>query len=111
MDTLLTHGIPVATTPFSSQPPSLHKPLAPAQVLMIQGFLVCRKHADRILLLVEMMQHSGCPCFKAGPRAVQALRRRFHLNLTDTQVRGVGVVLRLGWGGVEGDVAGGGWVL
>lgn len=55
------------------------------KVLMIQGFLVCRKHADRILLLVEMMQHSGCPCFKAGARALQALRRRFHLNLTDTQ--------------------------
>lgn len=52
---------------------------------MIQGFLVCRKHADRILLLVEMMSNSGCPCFKAGPRAVQALRRRFHLNLTDAQ--------------------------
>lgn len=68
------HGC-ISTSPFYNQ------------VLMIQGFLVCRKHADRILLMVEMMQHSGCPCFKAGPRAVQALRRRFHLNLTDTQVR------------------------
>lgn len=28
----------------------------PVQVLMIQGFLAIRKHADRILLLVEMMQ-------------------------------------------------------
>lgn len=35
-----------------------------AQVLCIQGFLVCRKHADRIILLVEMMANSGCPCFK-----------------------------------------------
>jgi hypothetical protein len=26
------------------------------QVLTIQGFLAVRKHADRILLLVEMMQ-------------------------------------------------------
>ena len=26
------------------------------QVLCIQGFLTCRKHAERILLLVEMMQ-------------------------------------------------------
>lgn len=30
------------------------------QVLMIQGFLAVRKHADRILLLVEMMQSECC---------------------------------------------------
>ncbi len=56
------------------------------QVLCIQGFLACRKHADRIILLVEMMQNSGCPCFKAGIRAVAALRKRFHLNLPESQV-------------------------
>ena len=56
------------------------------QVLCIQGFLACRKHADRIILLVEMMQNSGCPCFKAGPRAVAALRKRFHLTLPESQV-------------------------
>lgn len=56
------------------------------QVLCIQGFLACRKHADRIILLVEMMQGSGCPAFKAGPRCVHNLRKRFHLNLTETQV-------------------------
>ena len=55
------------------------------QVLCIQGFLACRKHADRIILLVEMMQGSGCPAFKAGPRCVQNLRKRFHLGLTETQ--------------------------
>lgn len=55
------------------------------QVLCIQGFLACRKHADRIILLVEMMQNSGCPCFKAGPRAVAALRKRFHLTLPESQ--------------------------
>lgn len=27
-----------------------------SQVLCIQGFLTCRKHAERIILLVEMMQ-------------------------------------------------------
>ena len=56
------------------------------QVLCIQGFLACRKHADRVILLVEMMQGSGCPAFKAGPRCIQNLRKRFHLNLTETQV-------------------------
>ncbi|XP_024378951.1 phosphatidylinositol 4-kinase beta 1 isoform X2 [Physcomitrium patens] len=55
------------------------------KVLCIQGFLTCRKHAERIILLVEMMQDSGCPCFKGGPRTVQNLRKRFHLSLTEEQ--------------------------
>ncbi|KAL0039390.1 hypothetical protein WJX79_005779 [Trebouxia sp. C0005] len=55
------------------------------KVLCIQGFLACRKHADRVILLVEMMQGSGCPAFKAGPRCVHNLRKRFHLGLTETQ--------------------------
>ena len=72
------------------RPAALHEPDAALcsalQVLCIQGFLACRKHADRIILLVEMMQGSGCPCFKAGPRAVTALRKRFHLTLPESQV-------------------------
>ena len=30
------------------------------QVLCIQGFLTCRKHAERIILLVEMLQVCKC---------------------------------------------------
>lgn len=56
------------------------------KVLMIQGFLAIRKHADRILLLVEMMQGSGCPCFKSRVAAVEGLRKRFHLALPEPQV-------------------------
>jgi phosphatidylinositol 4-kinase B len=56
------------------------------KVLCIQGYLACRKHAERILLLVEMMAHSGCPCFKAGPKVVQNLRKRFNLGRTEEQV-------------------------
>ncbi|KAG6541010.1 hypothetical protein Mapa_017583 [Marchantia paleacea] len=63
------------------------------KVLCIQGFLLCRKHAERIILLVEMMQDSGCPCFKGGPRTIQNLRKRFHLNLTEQQC--VSLVLSL----------------
>jgi hypothetical protein len=37
-----------------------------AQVLMILGFLACRKHHDRILLLVKLMAKSGLPCYKTG---------------------------------------------
>lgn len=53
------------------------------KVLCIQGFLTCRKHAERIILLVEMLQDSGFPCFKGGPRTIQTLRKRFHLSLTE----------------------------
>lgn len=33
-------------------------------MLVIQGFLACRKHHDRIVLLVKLMMKSGLPCFK-----------------------------------------------
>jgi phosphatidylinositol 4-kinase len=42
-----------------------------------------RKHADRVLLLAEMMVGSGVPCLRAGPRVLQAMRRRFHLACTE----------------------------
>ncbi|XP_028953672.1 phosphatidylinositol 4-kinase beta 1-like isoform X1 [Malus domestica] len=63
------------------------------KVLCIQGFLTCRKHAERIILLVEMLQDSGFPCFKGGTRTIQNLRKRFHLNLTEEQC--VSLVLSL----------------
>ncbi|KAH9311814.1 hypothetical protein KI387_026849, partial [Taxus chinensis] len=53
------------------------------KVLCIQGFLTCRKHAERIILLVEMLQDSGFPCFKGGPKTIHNLRKRFHLSLTE----------------------------
>ncbi|OAY36081.1 phosphatidylinositol 4-kinase beta 1 isoform X2 [Manihot esculenta] len=63
------------------------------KVLCIQGFLTCRKHAERIILLVEMLQDSGFPCFKGGPRTIQNLRKRFQLSLTEEQC--VSLVLSL----------------
>ncbi|EFJ26597.1 hypothetical protein SELMODRAFT_97324 [Selaginella moellendorffii] len=63
------------------------------KVLCIQGFLTCRKHAERIILLVEMMQDSGCPCFRGGPKTILNLRKRFHLSLTEEQC--VSLVLSL----------------
>lgn len=47
------------------------------QVLCIHGFRVTQKHSDRVVQLVEMMQHSGCPCFKAKKRAIDGLKARF----------------------------------
>ena len=55
------------------------------KVLCIQGYLSVRKHAERIVQLVEMMSASGCPCFKAGPKVLQNLRRRFNLECTEEQ--------------------------
>ncbi|KAL0917749.1 hypothetical protein M5K25_012835 [Dendrobium thyrsiflorum] len=63
------------------------------KVLCIQGFLTCRKHAEQIILIVEMLQDSGFPCFKGGPRTIQNLRKRFHLSLTEEQC--VSLVLSL----------------
>ncbi|MBA0688544.1 hypothetical protein Goari_006321, partial [Gossypium aridum] len=40
-----------------------------------------------------MLQDSGYPCFKGGPRAIQNLRKRFHLSLTEEQC--VSLVLSL----------------
>ena len=55
------------------------------KVLCIQGYLAVRKHAERIITLVEMMSASGCPCFKAGPKVLSNLRRRFNLGCTEEQ--------------------------
>ncbi|KAM7276929.1 hypothetical protein ACFE04_018795 [Oxalis oulophora] len=63
------------------------------KVLCIQGFLTCRKHAERIILLVEMLQDCGFPCFKGGLRTIQNLRKRFQLSLTEEQC--VSLVLSL----------------
>jgi len=46
-------------------------------VLCIHGLRVAQKHSARIVQLVEMMQHSGCPCFRSRGRALEGLRRRF----------------------------------
>lgn len=55
------------------------------KVLCIQGYLAVRKHAERIILLVEMMSSSGCPCFKAGAKVMNNLRKRFNLGCTEEQ--------------------------
>jgi len=57
--------------------PALH---TRPQVLVIQGFLACRKHHDRLLLMVRMMSRSGFPCFKQGDRSVKALEKRFQVS-------------------------------
>jgi phosphatidylinositol 4-kinase B len=56
------------------------------KVLLIQGFLAVRRHADRINLLVEMMADSGCPCFKNRVTAVQGVKRRLAGGIAEPAV-------------------------
>ncbi|XP_021937293.1 phosphatidylinositol 4-kinase beta isoform X2 [Zootermopsis nevadensis] len=58
------------------------------KILILQGLIAARKHMDRILNLVEIMRSgSQLPCFKSGAATVQGLKNRFHLNLTEEQLR------------------------
>ena len=56
------------------------------KVLMIQGFIAIRKHADRILDLISMMSESGFPCFKNRNLAVEGLRKRLALGISEEGV-------------------------
>lgn len=50
-------------------------------------FRAARKHAERIITLVELMQKdSKWPCFLAGSETSVQLRERFALGLTQSQV-------------------------
>ena len=56
------------------------------QQLMRQGFRDVRKHAERFIMLVELMQKdSKLPCFALGDLATANLRDRFQLTLTAQQ--------------------------
>lgn len=56
------------------------------KALMRQGFRDVRKHAERFILLVELMQrNSHLPCFAASDNAAAQLRDRFQLNFTSAQ--------------------------
>ncbi|XP_022254569.1 phosphatidylinositol 4-kinase beta-like [Limulus polyphemus] len=58
------------------------------KILMLQGFLAARKHHDKILALVEIMQaNAQLPCFRNGASAVKALKERFHIGLTDDHLQ------------------------
>lgn len=55
--------------------------------LMKDAFKTIRKHAESIILLVDMMlRDSALPCFQLGPATTQYLRQRFQLHLSDSDV-------------------------
>ena len=83
------------------------------KVLLIRGFIECRRHCEKIIFLVEMMQEgfffffffslflsdfflynnkiitliigSNMPCFVGGQAAVDLLRQRFNLGATEDE--------------------------
>jgi len=58
------------------------------KILMLQGLIAARKHMDKIVQLVDIMQHgSQLPCFKAGATTGKQLKERFHMNLTEEQLQ------------------------
>ncbi|KAG8197688.1 hypothetical protein JTE90_001612 [Oedothorax gibbosus] len=58
------------------------------KILMLQGLVAARKHHERVITLVEIMQAScHLPCFRNGASAIRALRERFHIGLTEEQLQ------------------------
>lgn len=58
------------------------------KILILQGLVTSRKHMDKLISLVEIMQtDSELPCFSKGISTIKALRERFHMNLTEEQLQ------------------------
>ncbi|XP_028297952.1 phosphatidylinositol 4-kinase beta isoform X2 [Gouania willdenowi] len=57
------------------------------KMLMLQGLIAARKHMDRVLQIVEIMQQgSQLPCFH-GSSTLRSLKERFHMSLTEEQLQ------------------------
>ncbi|XP_035537745.1 phosphatidylinositol 4-kinase beta [Morone saxatilis] len=57
------------------------------KMLMLQGLIAARKHMDRVLQIVEIMQQgSHLPCFH-GSSTIRGLKERFHMSLTEEQLQ------------------------
>ncbi|XP_077646693.1 phosphatidylinositol 4-kinase beta isoform X3 [Lonchura striata] len=57
------------------------------KMLMLQGLIAARKHMDRVVQIVEIMQQgSQLPCFH-GSSTIRHLKERFHMNLTEEQLQ------------------------
>ncbi|XP_074656032.1 phosphatidylinositol 4-kinase beta-like isoform X2 [Tubulanus polymorphus] len=57
------------------------------KLLMLRGFLAARKHMDKVVPLVEIMQTgSTLPCYSKGVSTIRSMRERFHMNLTEEQL-------------------------
>ncbi|XP_071481215.1 phosphatidylinositol 4-kinase beta-like [Diadema antillarum] len=57
------------------------------KILMLQGLIAARKHMEKLVQLVEVMNGSELACFKQGASTVKALKDRFHMTLTEEQLQ------------------------
>ncbi|XP_034016085.1 phosphatidylinositol 4-kinase beta-like [Thalassophryne amazonica] len=57
------------------------------KMLMLQGLIAAKKHMEKVLHIVEIMQQgSHLPCFH-GSSTIRSLKERFHMSLTDEQLQ------------------------
>uniref|UniRef100_I3J7Z0 Phosphatidylinositol 4-kinase beta n=1 Tax=Oreochromis niloticus TaxID=8128 RepID=I3J7Z0_ORENI len=57
------------------------------KMLMLQGLIAARKHMEKVLQIVEIMQQgSHLPCFH-GSSTIRGLKDRFHMSLTEEQLQ------------------------
>ncbi|KAG8430864.1 hypothetical protein GDO86_019842 [Hymenochirus boettgeri] len=57
------------------------------KMLMLQGLIAARKHMDRVVQIVEIMQQgSQLPCFH-GSSTIRNMKERFHMNMTEEQLQ------------------------
>lgn len=57
------------------------------KMLMLQGLIGARKHMERVLQIVEIMQQgTQLPCFH-GSSTMRGLKERFHMSLTEEQLQ------------------------
>uniref|UniRef100_A0A8C8CVK2 Phosphatidylinositol 4-kinase beta n=1 Tax=Oncorhynchus tshawytscha TaxID=74940 RepID=A0A8C8CVK2_ONCTS len=57
------------------------------KVLMLQGLIAARKHMEKVVQIVEIMQQgSHLPCFH-GSSTIRHLKERFHMSLTEEQLQ------------------------
>ncbi|KAM6972987.1 phosphatidylinositol 4-kinase beta-like [Aplochiton taeniatus] len=57
------------------------------KMLMLQGLIAARKHMEKVLQIVEIMQQgSHLPCFH-GSSTIRCLKERFHMSLTEEQLQ------------------------
>lgn len=58
------------------------------KILILQGLVASRKHMDKLLPTVEIMQTgSQLQCFNKGAGTIRALKDRFHLTTTEEQLQ------------------------
>ena len=58
------------------------------KILILQGLVAARKHHEKLVTLVEILQtNSQLPCFRNGASTIKGLRERFHMGLTEDHLQ------------------------